>query len=275
MAAHSTPWTRSDVPVHHQAVTASIDLDHVAVAVEHRHEAWPRYRRDLGGRWASSGETVGFALNQLSFDNGMRIEILRPNQVEKNDFLRRFLDHRGPGPHHLTYKVPDIEQALAVAEGAGYPAVNVDLSDPYWKEAFLHPKVAHGVVVQMAESHDEGWVPSPPPDDLPPPAADRPADLVRVTLTVESVDDALGLFQNVLEGEPAEEGPGWVELAWPGPGRLRLVQSDDGSSGVDHIAFALDDPSGVPDAHPRDDGTWVVPPEANLGTRLVLSVRTP
>ena len=31
--------------------------------------------------------------------------------------------------------------------------VNIDLSDPEWKEAFLMPSEAHGTVVQLAESH--------------------------------------------------------------------------------------------------------------------------
>src|SRR5215217_590753 len=42
--------------VHDRPMPDAIDLDHVAVAMEHRHDAWPRYRRDLGGLWASGGE---------------------------------------------------------------------------------------------------------------------------------------------------------------------------------------------------------------------------
>jgi methylmalonyl-CoA/ethylmalonyl-CoA epimerase len=253
----------------------SIDLDHVAVAVEHRHQAWPRYRGDLGGQWVSGGESSGgFALNQLRFANGMKIELLRPHAVENNDFLRRFLDRNGPGPHHLTFKVPALEAAIEAAAGAGYPAINVDLSDPTWKEAFFHPKVAHGVVVQIAEEHDDDWVPAPPPADFPEAAAPRPADLLRVVHEVDALGPALRLFRDVLGGDPAAEGAGWVELRWPGPGRVRLRESADGRSALHHLAFAVDDPSAVPDARPADDDTWVVEPEQNLGTRLVLSART-
>ena len=93
-----------------------IDLDHVAVAAERQSDAWPRYAGDLAGEWMAGGFTIGFASAQLRFANGMRIEVLRPHEVERNDFLRRFLDRNGPGPHHLTFKVTDIVSALALVE---------------------------------------------------------------------------------------------------------------------------------------------------------------
>ena len=39
---------------------------------------------------------------------------------------------------------------MSTAEAAGYQPINVDMRDPYWKEAFLHPKQSCGVVVQLA-----------------------------------------------------------------------------------------------------------------------------
>src|SRR5258707_7761496 len=66
--------------------------------------------------------------------------------------LFRSLARHGDGPHHLTYKVDDLEATLARVEAAGYTPVSVDLSDPMWKEAFLLPRDAHGTVVQLAES---------------------------------------------------------------------------------------------------------------------------
>jgi hypothetical protein len=92
---------------------------------------------------------------------------------------------------------------------------------------------------------------------------------------VDALEPALRLFRDVLTGDVVADGTDWVELRWPGPGRVRLRQSPDGASGVHHLAFAVDDPAAVPDARPADDGSWIVEPEHNLGTRLVLSARTP
>jgi methylmalonyl-CoA/ethylmalonyl-CoA epimerase len=169
---------------------------------------------------------------------GMTIELLEPFQPEHNDFLARFLARHGAGPHHLTFKVPDLERMLERVTAAGYHPVNVNLSDPYWKEAFLHPREAHGTVVQLAEAHDDlpdlpsmvaqvrvqgphrnpQWWPDPPPP------GDRSARLRKVVLAVPSTTPARALFAGVLEGRVHAEGEGWLELTWPAGARLRLEE---------------------------------------------------
>jgi methylmalonyl-CoA/ethylmalonyl-CoA epimerase len=266
----------------------SIDLDHVAVAVEHWHDGWPRYGGDLGGEWLAGGDAIGFSSCQLRYANGMKVELLQPHRPELNDFLRRFLDRNGPGPHHLTYKVHDIVSALEAAEVAGYRPVNVDLSDPFWKEAFLHPKDAPGVVVQLAQSGGD-WE-APVPDGFPSPRVEEPATLSHVAHAVASLDEGLRLFagllagQEVAAGTDAATGARWVELGWKGPGRVRLVTPVDAGKGpvadwlgdragrVLHLAFSVEDPAGVPDAVPVGEGGggYRVPAEANQGVGLVL-----
>ena len=106
-------------------------LDHVAVAVERWPDAWPTYAVELGGRWSSGGLNVGFGPAQLRYANGGRVEILQPWKAEDNPFLRRFLDRHGPGPHHLTFKVPDLVGALDLARDAGFAPVAVLMPDPF------------------------------------------------------------------------------------------------------------------------------------------------
>jgi methylmalonyl-CoA/ethylmalonyl-CoA epimerase len=258
-------------------------LDHVAVAVEHRADAWPRYAGDLAGRWRSGGTGAGFAPSQLEYADGKKIEILRPYRTEENDFLRRFLDRSGPGPHHLTFKVGDIEDALAEATEAGYAPINVDLTDPTWKEAFLHPRDATGVLIQLAQS--EGDWRTPAPDDFPAPRTPQPADLVHVAHAVASLDEGLRLFSGVLGGRQEARGSAdhhrWVDVAWPARGRVRLVApSTEGSplwswlgaraGRVSHLGFACEDPGGVSGARPRGGSAWSVAPADNLGVGLVL-----
>ena len=245
-----------------------IRLDHVAVATERMADAWPRYAGDLAGTWLGGGATYGFASAQVVYANGMKVEVLEPYLVEQNDFLRRFLDRNGPGPHHLTYKVGDIVSALEQVEAAGYRPVNVDLSDPHWKEAFIHPKDAPGVVVQLAQSSggdSDDWR-SPQPADFPAPRLDEPATLVHVAHAVADLDEGLRLFRDLLAGEVATDGNDFVDLVWPGPGRVRLVTSladwvGDRAGRIHHIAFEV----------PCEDDLREVSPEDNLGTRLLLT----
>jgi methylmalonyl-CoA/ethylmalonyl-CoA epimerase len=257
-------------------------LDHVAVAVERHADAWPRYAGDLAGRWRSSGPGLGFTPAQLEYADGKKIEILAPHRVADNDFLRRFLDRNGPGPHHLTFKVGDIEEALAEVSLAGYSPLNVDLTDPVWKEAFLHPKDATGVLVQLAQSEGE-WR-TPPPDDFPAPRTPDPADLLHVAHAVASLDEGLRLFAALLGGSEERRGADdhhrWVDLLWPEAGRVRLVApSSEGSplwswlgaraGRVLHLGFSCDDPGAVSGAR-AGGSAWSVAPADNLGMGLVL-----
>lgn len=278
------------------------DLDHVALAGESRAALEKRYAGDLGGLALAEGPGYGFWWAQLEFANGMALEMLEPNRVEDNDFLRRFLDRNGPGPHHLTFKVPDFHVALEEAERAGYSPVGVNESDPDWKEAFLHPKDAPGVVVQLAESHEHVVHPTAGPGRA-------RAALSHVGHAVASLEEGRRLFVGLLGGEVLaggeETGHRWEELGWPGPGRVRLLApTGDGplrdwlgprAGRVHHLAFSVEDPASVPDVAaydvtslaagtpgPEDGGsagnsasagTWVVEPSHNLGTRLVLTGR--
>jgi glyoxalase/bleomycin resistance protein/dioxygenase superfamily protein len=252
-------------------VITGIDLDHVAVAVERWPDAWPRFVDVLGGRWKSGGRGPGFAPSQLGYANGMRVEVLEPHQVDDNDFLRRFLDRSGPGPHHLTFKLNDIAAALVECEAAGYAPVNVDLSDAGWKEAFLHPKQATGVVVQLAQADEGGWS-TPAPEGFP--LADRaPAALVRVAHAVADLDEGVRLFGGLLGGVEAGAGADgsvrWVELAWPGPGRVRLLSPTSPDSPL--WAWLEDRPGRVHHLAFTGAGrTGELPPDEPTGTRIVL-----
>ena len=132
---------------------------------------WPSNAGPMPGRatpWSSAergaraGFNVGFGPAQLRFANGARIEILQPWQPEANPFLRRFLDTNGPGPHHLTFKVPDLAAALERrADGRASTRWASTCADPMWKEAFLHPRQATGIVVQLAQAAGEWSAPAP------------------------------------------------------------------------------------------------------------------
>lgn len=279
-------------------------LDHVAHAVPRWQDVWNRYAVDLGAVWNSGGPGPGFAPAQLRFANSARVEVLMPNDVEVNDFLARFLAANGPGPHHLTFKVPDLAGALDQVRAAGFDPVGIDLSHPEWLEAFLHPKQATGVVVQLAEA-PVPWS-SPPPPDYPVGYRRRsdgsgpvpPGALRWVSHAVADLDSAVSLFAGLLGGEAVGEGSldgvRWIELSWSGPLGLRLLAPVDdrpstplgtwlaGRPGrVHHLDFSAAEPEGIAGAVPTEDHlamagsdtdlvAWEVPPEDNGGLRLVV-----
>src|SRR3954453_23153021 len=210
-----------------------IDLDHIALAAQHAWDNFDRYRGDLGGVWIAGTPAPGFYWGQVRFGNGMTLEMLEPANTHLDYFLVRFLARSGPGPHHLTFKVPDIVAAMDAAAAAGYPVARRDLSQEHWKEAFLHPKACHGIVVQLAQtpfpdaSHE---FPTPQFESAIPPARGaEPGELARTVHLLPSVEGALTLFRDLLGGRvdndsPDASGSRTVDISWPGPGRIRLVE---------------------------------------------------
>jgi methylmalonyl-CoA/ethylmalonyl-CoA epimerase len=127
----------------------SFELDHVAVAVRSIKPALGLFRDGLGGEYLMGADQDTWRWLQLRYPGGGKVELLEPLG---DGFLSKFLDSRGEGLHHVTFKTDDIEGALAHLRGRGFELVDVNLSDPHWKEAFLRPSKSHGTLIQIAQS---------------------------------------------------------------------------------------------------------------------------
>jgi methylmalonyl-CoA/ethylmalonyl-CoA epimerase len=127
-------------------------IDHVAIAVHDVASAMPFYVDALGGSFLFAGdsEEQGFRFVQFTFPFGGKIELVTP--LDADGFVARFLSRRGEGVHHVTFKTDDIAAAIAHLEDRGVPVMNVSIDRAEWKEAFVHPKDAHGVLIQIAQS---------------------------------------------------------------------------------------------------------------------------
>jgi methylmalonyl-CoA/ethylmalonyl-CoA epimerase len=125
-------------------------FDHVGIAVRSIKDALALYRDALGGEYLMGGDQAGtWRWLQLRFPGGGKVELLEPLG---DGFLSQFLEKRGEGLHHITFKTDDIEGAIALLEGRGFELVDVNLESPHWKEAFLRPSKSHGTLIQVAQS---------------------------------------------------------------------------------------------------------------------------
>ena len=227
-------------------------LDHLALAVRNVRDVVPFVVGALGGREADAGPGGGYRWWQWAFEGGGRIEILEPDGPV-DGFLYRFLASRGPGPHHLTFKVPDLRAAAKRASERGYEVVGFDASRPAWMEAFLHPKQAQGIVVQLVESHPE--LGSTPPGEWPFPTAPveiPPAvGLVGLRLCAHSERRARLQWEELLGGACREDGAELVFRWSESPLRVVVEVDPAQPEGPRAVEIAADHPLALTDGdHP-------------------------
>jgi len=134
-------------------------IDHVGVAVRDKEKA-SRFLEDvLGARkvldepWVFQGQEFNWAY----FDVGVsgRIELI--SSPDPESFVNRYIASRGEGLHHVTIQVEDLAEALASLKEMGIEALDVNVSDPNWKEAFISPRDSFGVLIQLAEFDESYW----------------------------------------------------------------------------------------------------------------------
>ncbi len=210
-------------------------LDHIAFGVPDVAPVAELLAGHLGGRERGSGPGNGFVFWQWEFEDGGAVEIIVPDGP-RDGFLHRFLAARGAGPHHATFKVPDIHAALARARAQGYEPVGFDDRWPGWKEAFLHPRQAQGIVVQLAESHpeldgDAGWDDSLRP---PFPAARMVSETVKVVgllLASRTEERALRQWRTLLGGALTRERDRLVFHWQESPLRIAVRVQPDAEEG--------------------------------------------
>jgi len=127
-------------------------LDHVAIAVPSIDDVLPQYETLLGAR-GSLPETVESQGVRVVFigSGPATIELLEP--LRPDSPVARFLEKRGPGLHHIAYRVPDIDAALAAQIAAGIRAIDlVPRRGAHERRiAFLHPQSFTGVLVELVE----------------------------------------------------------------------------------------------------------------------------
>jgi methylmalonyl-CoA/ethylmalonyl-CoA epimerase len=137
-------------------------LDHLGIAVKNIAEARKFFEEILGARFMYGGDqpAAGFKICELDL-NGFTIELLEPLGPH-GEFLRKFLEKRGEGMHHMTFDVPDSKAKAAELKAAGVRIVDETEWSPDSFECFISPRSAHGVLIQMGSGYptlanDPAW----------------------------------------------------------------------------------------------------------------------
>ncbi|MBN2561182.1 MAG: methylmalonyl-CoA epimerase [Phycisphaerae bacterium] len=128
-------------------------IDHLGIAVRSIDEASRFYRDALGLKCEGAEEIPDQKVRVVFFQVGeVRIELLEPTAADSP--IARFLEKKGPGLHHVAYRVEDLPATLAALKAAGVRLI--DESPRHgahgMKIAFAHPASTAGVLTEFCQS---------------------------------------------------------------------------------------------------------------------------
>jgi methylmalonyl-CoA epimerase len=129
-------------------------LDHISMAAPQWEPQAKLLERLLGFRFL-----YGFPAGEADFDGSisqppgieMEFEVISP--VGGDSFVQRFLDANGPGLHHITMEVPDIDDAARQMEALRIQPFGGISDDGAWKITYIHPKDSGGILWQLFQPY--------------------------------------------------------------------------------------------------------------------------
>jgi len=128
-------------------------LDHVGIAVERLDEALAFYRDALGLEVEVPEDVPTQRVRAHMLGTGpAALELLEATAADSP--IAGFIARRGPGLHHITLRVEDLQAALThlaarqvrLIDSAPRPGAHGSLV------AFIHPSAAHGVLVELKQA---------------------------------------------------------------------------------------------------------------------------
>jgi methylmalonyl-CoA epimerase len=129
-------------------------LDHVGIAVHSLDESLPLFESITGGKGYGRErvEAQGVEVVFLGEGDG-RLELLAPTRDDSA--VAKFLARRGPGMHHLCYRVGSVADELARYRESGAQLIDEAprAGAAGHLVAFVHPKSTGGVLVELLEQH--------------------------------------------------------------------------------------------------------------------------
>jgi methylmalonyl-CoA/ethylmalonyl-CoA epimerase len=126
-----------------------VKIDHIAIAVTDVEESAKVYQEVLGVDSVEfeTVESEGVKIAIIHLENG-RIELMQPtNDVSP---IKKFLDKKGPGLHHMALETDNIEGEVSRMEGCGIQFLGkIRPGSAGTKVTFIHPKSLHGVLTEL------------------------------------------------------------------------------------------------------------------------------
>ena len=124
-------------------------IDHIAIAVNDVEVSAKVYQKALGIDEIEfeTVESEGVKVAIIPMENG-RIELMQPTKDDSP--IKKFLDKKGQGLHHMALETDDIDSEVERMEGCGIQFLGkVRPGSAGTKVTFIHPKSLEGVLAEL------------------------------------------------------------------------------------------------------------------------------
>lgn len=122
-------------------------MDHIVVRVKDIEEGVKTYQDKLGMTLERRAESEAMGIKQafFPFPDGGFLEVVAP--LGADSAVGKAIEGRGEGIHTVSLAVDDLDATIQAMQDAGVTLIGV--GSP---QVFVHPKSAHGVLIQLTES---------------------------------------------------------------------------------------------------------------------------
>ncbi len=127
-------------------------IEHIGIAVSNLEQANKTYAALFGKTHYKIEEVASEGVRTSFFEIGeSKIELLEATNPDSP--IAKFIGKKGEGIHHIAFLVSDIETEIKRLKAEGFHVLNETpkLGADNKRVCFLHPKHAHGVLVELCE----------------------------------------------------------------------------------------------------------------------------
>ena len=132
-----------------------LKVEHIGIAVASLSRSIPLFEALLKTPCYKTEEVRSENVTTAFFKTGdTKIELLEA--TDGHGVLKKFIDKRGEGLHHIAFEVEDIAGEMARLKGAGYTLLSKNPKPGADNKliCFLHPKDTAGVLVELCQEKE-------------------------------------------------------------------------------------------------------------------------
>jgi methylmalonyl-CoA/ethylmalonyl-CoA epimerase len=127
-------------------------VEHIGIAVKTLAESIPLFEKLLNASCYKTELVDSEKVHTAFFKIGeTKIELLE--SVNEDGVIRKFIDRKGEGVHHIAFEVENIEEEMKRLQKAGFHLLNDSpkMGADNKLVCFLHPKTANGVLIELCQ----------------------------------------------------------------------------------------------------------------------------